>query len=218
MVLLQRRCRGALLQGFAATGAARLGRRHAVESGRGEELGEPRLGRSVQAAAPRDRRGHAADATQVRGRVLSPQQDERLIGLILARPDATLLELRDALPTTAGLSTLWRAIDRLGLTVKKKRHTRTNNRADVAAARRRWQDWLPLRHARHDVFLDESGITTDLLRRYGRSPRGMRLRAYTPLSHWQTHTVIATLRIDGMHARDILGPSHRLRSLDRNNS
>jgi hypothetical protein len=59
---------------------------------------------------------------------------------------------------------------------------------------------LPLRDARHYVFLDESGITTDLLRRYGRSPRGLRLRDYTPLSHWQTHTVIATLRSDGMHA------------------
>jgi len=33
--------------------------------------------------------------------------------------DATLAELRDALLTTAALSTLWRAIDRLGLTVKK---------------------------------------------------------------------------------------------------
>ena len=70
----------------------------------------------------------------------------------------------------------------------------------MAAARRRWQDWLPLRDARHYVFLDESGITTDLLRRYGRSPRGLRLRDYTPLSHWQTHTVIAALRMDGLFA------------------
>ena len=30
-----------------------------------------------------------------------------------------LAELREALPTAAGLSTLWRAIDRLGVTVKK---------------------------------------------------------------------------------------------------
>lgn len=50
------------------------------------------------------------------------------------------------------------------------------------------------------VFLDETGITTDLLRRYGRQPRGVRLRDYTPLSHWQTHTVIATLRLEGLSA------------------
>jgi transposase len=50
------------------------------------------------------------------------------------------------------------------------------------------------------VFLDESGVTTDLLRRYGRSPRGTRLRDHTPCSHWQAHTVIAALRLDGLIA------------------
>ena len=44
------------------------------------------------------------------------------------------------------------------------------------------------------VFLDECGVSTDLLRRYGRSPRGTRLHDHTPCGHWQTHTVIAGLR------------------------
>jgi transposase len=43
-------------------------------------------------------------------------------------------------------------------------------------------------------------VTTDLLRRYGRSPRGTRLGDHTPCSHWQTHTVVATLRLDGLQA------------------
>ena len=43
-------------------------------------------------------------------------------------------------------------------------------------------------------------MTTDLLRRYGRSLRGTRLRDHTPCSHWQTHTVIAALRLDGLGA------------------
>lgn len=50
------------------------------------------------------------------------------------------------------------------------------------------------------VFLDECGVTTDLLRRYGRSPRGTRLHDHTPCSHWQTHTVVAALRLDGLMA------------------
>jgi transposase len=50
------------------------------------------------------------------------------------------------------------------------------------------------------VFIDECGVTTDLLRRYGRSPQGTRLRDHTPCSHWQTHTVVAALRLDGVHA------------------
>jgi len=54
-----------------------------------------------------------------RGRALSPEQDQRLAALITARPDATLAELRDALPTTAALSTLWHRIAQLGFTLKK---------------------------------------------------------------------------------------------------
>jgi transposase len=61
--------------------------------------------------------------TKFRSRVLSGQE-ERLAALIRLRPDATLAELRDALPTTAALSTLWLEIDRLGLTVKKNRSRR----------------------------------------------------------------------------------------------
>ena len=70
----------------------------------------------------------------------------------------------------------------------------------MAAARRRWQDTQPLRDMRQYVFLDECGVSTDLLRRYGRSPRGTRLHDHTPCSHWQTHTVIAGLRVDGLTA------------------
>ena len=53
---------------------------------------------------------------------------------------------------------------------------------------------------RQYVYLDECGVTTDLLRRYGRSPRGVRLHDHTPCGHWQTHTVIAALRLGGLGA------------------
>jgi hypothetical protein len=56
-------------------------------------------------------------------------QEPRLLALITARPDTTSAELREALPTTAVLSTLWLEIDHLGLTVPKP-YTRTNSVAD----------------------------------------------------------------------------------------
>ena len=62
--------------------------------------------------------------TKFRGRALSSDEEGRLVALIVARPDATLAELQHALPTRAALSTLWRTIDRLGLTVKKNRTRR----------------------------------------------------------------------------------------------
>jgi transposase len=70
----------------------------------------------------------------------------------------------------------------------------------VAADRRHWRAWQPFRDMRQYVFLDECGVTTDLLRRYGRSPRGTRLVDHTPCSHWEAHTVIAALRLDGLSA------------------
>ena len=57
--------------------------------------------------------------TKFRGRALSSDEEVRLAFLITVQPDATLAELQRALPTRAALSTLWRTIDRLGLTVKK---------------------------------------------------------------------------------------------------
>ena len=60
--------------------------------------------------------------TTFRARVLAGQE-QRLAALITAQPDLTLAELRDALPTTAALSTLWLEIGRLGLTIQKN-HTR----------------------------------------------------------------------------------------------
>ena len=77
----------------------------------------------------------------------------------------------------------------------------------MAATRRHWQDTQWLHDARGYVFVDESGVTTDLLRRYGRSPRGVRLRDYTTYGHWQTHTVVAALRVEGLSATAVFdGP------------
>ena len=65
--------------------------------------------------------------TKFRGRALTPEQERRLELLLCIQPDATLAELQRALPTTAALSTLWRTLDRLGLTFKKNglRHRTT---------------------------------------------------------------------------------------------
>lgn len=50
---------------------------------------------------------------------------------------------------------------------------------------------------RRYIFLDECGVTTDLIRRYGRSPRGVRLWDHAPFGHWETCSVVLGLRLDG---------------------
>lgn len=56
--------------------------------------------------------------TVFRKRALAGQED-RLRALVAARPDQTLAELRDALQSSASLSSVWRALARLNMTIKK---------------------------------------------------------------------------------------------------
>ena len=50
------------------------------------------------------------------------------------------------------------------------------------------------------MFLDETGITTTLLRRYGRAPRGARVHDHAPGGRWQTRTFLAAWRGTGLTA------------------
>ena len=60
------------------------------------------------------------------------------------------------------------------------------------------------------VFVDETWASTNMARRYGRAPRGQRLRVGVPHGHWKVTTFVAGLRRDGMIAPFVLdGPINR---------
>ena len=50
------------------------------------------------------------------------------------------------------------------------------------------------------MCLDETGSTTNLLRRYGRAPRGARVHDHAPCGRWQTSTFLAAWRVTGLTA------------------
>jgi hypothetical protein len=57
------------------------------------------------------------------------------------------------------------------------------------------------------VFLDETGATTNMVRRAGWGPRGERLVDAAPHGHWCTTTFVAGLRSTGLIAPLVLdGP------------
>lgn len=68
------------------------------------------------------------------------------------------------------------------------------------AARAEWRAAQPGLNPARLVFLDESGFSTNMARRQGRSPRGERLVAAVPQGHWKTSTLVAGLRVDGILA------------------
>ena len=83
---------------------------------------------------------------------------------------------------------------------KKSLRAAERKRADVARARRRWireQGWLDTTRL---VFIDETAVTTNMVRLNGWNPRGERLFADAPMGHWETVTFIAGLRQTGIVA------------------
>lgn len=70
----------------------------------------------------------------------------------------------------------------------------------MQAARREWQVAQPALDITKLVFLDETGASTNMTRRYGRAPRGERCLASVPHGHWHTTTFVAGLRHDDITA------------------
>ena len=47
------------------------------------------------------------------------------------------------------------------------------------------------------VFLDESGLKTNMTRLYGRAYKGTRCHDAAPCGHWETVTILSSVRLDG---------------------
>jgi len=92
----------------------------------------------------------------------------------------------------------------MGSPSKKTLHAAEQDRPDVAAARAELKAEQPSLDAPRLVFIDETAVTTKMVRHYGRSPRGERLVAKVPHGHWKTMTLVAALRIDSLTASYVI--------------
>ena len=70
----------------------------------------------------------------------------------------------------------------------------------MVRARRRWIREQGLLDPAHLVFIDETAITTNMVRLNGWNPRGERLVGDVPMGHWETVTFIAGFRRTGIVA------------------
>jgi transposase len=83
---------------------------------------------------------------------------------------------------------------------KKTAHAAEQDRHDVLSERWAWFEAQIDLDPDRLVFVDETWASTNMARRYGRCPRGERLRMSVPHGHWKTTTVIAGLRNSGIVA------------------
>jgi transposase len=90
---------------------------------------------------------------------------------------------------------------------KKTAHAAEQDRPDILKRRQAWFDGQPDLDPERLVFIDETWASTNMARRYGRAPKGERLRAGIPHGHWKTTTFVAGLRLTGIVAPMVLdGP------------
>jgi transposase len=98
------------------------------------------------------------------------------------------------------LSTIWNTLHRLGLTYKKKTlQAEERKRSDVRGKRYRFRKKVREIDPKRLVFVDETGITTDMTPTYGWAPRGERAVGPVPTS-WGSVTFTAALGLDGVRA------------------
>ena len=108
--------------------------------------------------------------------------------LLRATPDATLDEPVVELGKRrikASRSGLDRYLGHIGWSFKKTLHAAEQDRPGVKARREVWVEEQPALDIAHLVFVDQSGFTTNMVRRYGRCPIGERLMAKAPHGHWR---------------------------------
>ncbi len=137
--------------------------------------------------------------------------EQWLFDLVATEPDLTLAEIRARLRVEkklkVGTTSVWRFYNRHETTFKKTLHAAEQDRPDLAAARAALKAEQASLKAPRLVVIDETSVTTKMVRHYGRCPVGERLVAKVPHGHWKTMTFIAGLRIDGMTAPYVIDGS-----------
>ncbi len=179
----------------------------AVEMGASRHEAADRFEVSVSSAVKWLQRWHESGsaAPKPRGGSVSPLEKRaaRILAMIAEHPDLTLkeavTELRRRRIRTSK-SAVSRFFARHDITLKKSLQAAERERADVARARRRWMREQGMFDPARLVFIDETAITTNMVRLRGRALRGDRLIGHVPLGKWETITFVAALRHNKMTA------------------
>jgi transposase len=143
-----------------------------------------------------DPRPHAGGAEPT----LDQEGLERLRKLVEETPDATLEQHKQSLGISGSIMIVWRGLEKLGITRKKKAlHATEQDRPEVQEERRSFLEEVEPIEPKRLVFADETGVTTAMTPAYGRAPSGERVEASAPAS-WGSVTVIAAMGLDGVRA------------------
>src|SRR5438552_325135 len=143
----------------------------AVEKGASRREAAEHFDVSVSSAIKWLQRWHESKsaAPKPRGGSVSPLEEfaAQILALVAEQPDLTLVEIVAKLRKQrirTSRSSLWRFLDRHDITLKKSLQATERQRADVARARRRWMRAQGLFDPARLVFIDETAVSTNMVR------------------------------------------------------
>jgi len=135
---------------------------------------------------------------------MSAAVQESLREWLRAQPDLTEVELQERLAhggVQVAQSRVGQVLRQMGLRRKKKSlHAAERDRE---ANRQRREEFLVRLAAvppEKLIFLDESGVTTQMTRLWGRAPKGERIDEATPQGHWKVLTTLGAMSLRGSEA------------------
>src|SRR5262245_57945876 len=182
-----RACHAGVLDGSARAGARRLRRGDGGAGRRRQVPGQRVLGPTAQAAPRGDRRGGPAPlraAAVHLGRARRGEPRRRRRGPRCDPRGAEGAARAGDQPRHAVAGGRRAGPDR----EKKVERAAERDRPDVAAKRAEWAAAQPGLDPAKLKFVDETWASTNMARKYGRSPKGQRLVGTAPHGHWKTTT------------------------------
>lgn len=129
---------------------------------------------------------------------LNDADRERLLETVEEQPDATLQELVDLCDLDVSASTVCRELIKLDRP-RKRKVPRASEQSEerVQKDRRKWRRKKSRIDAERLVFVDETGIATNMTRRYARAPAGVPVYTDVPYRHYESLTVLGGMRLGG---------------------
>ncbi|MDR3176044.1 MAG: IS630 family transposase [Desulfovibrio sp.] len=82
--------------------------------------------------------------------------------------------------------------------LKKTLKASEQEREEIAKSRDEWREFQAAVDTHRLIFLDESGLKTNMTRLYGRARDGKRCLDSAPCGHWETMTILSSIRFDGV--------------------
>lgn len=127
----------------------------------------------------------------------SDEEQKQLGELLESDVDITLSEIKQHFGKDCSLTAIHYHVVKQGYVYKKTLKASEQEREDVKKARAEWIKFQNITPVEHLVFIDETGLKTNMTRLYGRALKNSRCYDSAPDGRWERQTLLSSIRENG---------------------